>query len=61
MPFDDAELVRYLGETFPPDQVPERFAGVPLGTFEYRIDGTWRRGRGSYMRSDGVAMVWVEQ
>lgn len=57
--FAAVSMVRYGAREFPPDRVPEDLRGIPLGIFEYEIDGTWRFGRGSYMSPEGP-MVWVE-
>lgn len=59
MLFFDVEECRYLGKVFDPAEVPEEFKATPLGSFEVKVEGEWRRCAGSYWSPEGP-MVWVE-
>ena len=53
------ERVRYggveAGSVFDPSMPQD----VPLGQFEYQLQGTWYKAHGSYL-CDGEPMVWLE-
>lgn len=55
----EAERLRYMGEEFSLDAVPERFRQTPIGMFDLRAGGLWYRCRGSWMDSEGDVWVWV--
>lgn len=67
--FRDAEALRYNGEEFTADNIPEHLAHIPipehlahipLGQFEVRHEGRWYRCRGSWVSAAPVVMVWRE-